>query len=247
MSNGKIHVCAKCQIEYVGRDNYPPPGWVWRGSRLYCDGCCSLVADPVDDAAPAPAAIDAETLRPPAPFMVASAMIVDLLHPDPAQILIEDIALPLSRLCRFGGHSARFFSYAEYSVILSRRVPHDAALAALLYQAPKAYLGTINPALVAIFPALAKNMAEARYRIERAIDTAFAIEEWRWRTDITSAAVDLDVAEARRLMPEDNRHWGTARETRPRHVIECWAPDEARRRFLERFRELTAVAQQEAA
>lgn len=241
-----IHVCARCQIEHNAPHSLPPAGWIWRGSHLYCDGCASLVEDPIEDAAPK--AVDADTARRPAPFMVASAMIVDLTFPDPAHILIEDIALPLSRHCRLGGHASRYFSYAEYSVILSRRVPPEAALAALLSQAPKAYIGPVNPALINAFPGIGHCLADARFRIERAVDIAFAVDSWRWRTEIGSAQVDLDVAEASRLMPDDRRHWGTAREKRPRIVIECWSASEARRRFLERFRELTiATLQQEAA
>jgi hypothetical protein len=244
--NAHIHVCARCKIEHNGIEALPPPGWVWRGSRLHCDSCAGCVDDPVDDAAPR--AVDADTARQSAPFMVASAMIVDLTFPDPAHILIEDIALPLSRHCRLGGHASRFFSYAEYSVILSRRVPPEAALAALLSQSPKAYIGPVNPALINAFPGIGHCLADARYRIERAVDIAFSVDGWRWRTEIGSAQVDLDVAEALRFMPENGFHWGTAREKKPRHVIECWSADEARRRFLERFRELTATAvQQEAA
>lgn len=242
--NGHIHVCARCSTEYNTATTYPPPGWVWRGSRLYCDGCCSCVADPIDDAAPV---TEPEKPRH-TPYMVASGMIVDLTCPDPAKILIDDIALPLSRHCRLGGHATRYFSYAEYAVILSRRVPPDAALAALLSQAPTAYLGPVNFALVQTFPGIAACLADTRYRIERAVDLAFGVEGWRWRTEILSAKVDLDVAEALRFMPEDGGHWGTAREKHPRHVIECWSPPEARRRFLERFRELAAPSlQREAA
>lgn len=244
-SASHIHVCARCHVEHNALHTLPPPGWIWRGSRLYCDGCASLVDDPIDDAQPA---ADVEQKLRHAPFMVASAMIVDLTHPDPAHILIEDIALPLSRHCRLGGHASRFFSYAEYSVILSRRVPPEAALAALLSQASKAYIGPVNRALVNAFPGIENCLTEARFRIERAVDIAFAVDSWRWRTEIGSAQVDLDVAEALRFMPDDRAHWGTAREKRPRHVIECWSPDEARRRFLERFRDLTIGAvQQEAA
>lgn len=61
-ANGHIHVCARCSAEFNTPNSYPPPGWVWRGSRLYCDGCCSLVEDPIDDAAPA-RPVDADTDR----------------------------------------------------------------------------------------------------------------------------------------------------------------------------------------
>ena len=49
---GHIHVCAKCSVEHNSATTYDPPGWMWRGGRLYCDSCASLVADPIDEATP---------------------------------------------------------------------------------------------------------------------------------------------------------------------------------------------------
>ncbi|MCA0208152.1 MAG: hypothetical protein LCH74_03730 [Proteobacteria bacterium] len=50
-----IHVCARCSIEHNSATTYDPPGWIWRGGRLYCDGCASLVPDAIDDCVPAQA------------------------------------------------------------------------------------------------------------------------------------------------------------------------------------------------
>lgn len=54
--NGHIHaiyICARCFAECNGSATYHPPGWIWRGGRLYCDSCASLVDDPIDDHVPA--------------------------------------------------------------------------------------------------------------------------------------------------------------------------------------------------
>lgn len=58
MSNGHIHVCAKCMTEHNSPRTYDPPGWIWRSGRLYCDSCASTVTDDIDDAAPHGAARD---------------------------------------------------------------------------------------------------------------------------------------------------------------------------------------------
>ncbi len=45
------------------------------------------------------------------------------LDPDPEDIDIEDIAHALGMLCRYGGHSRRFYSVAEHSVQMSLFAP----------------------------------------------------------------------------------------------------------------------------
>lgn len=52
-STGHIHVCARCSTEFNSATTYHPPGWIWRGGRLYCDSCACLVEDAIDDQAPA--------------------------------------------------------------------------------------------------------------------------------------------------------------------------------------------------
>lgn len=62
------------------------------------------------------------------------------LDPRPEEVDIEDIAHALSFLCRFGGHTEKFYSVAEHSVRLSYIVPQKDRLWGLLHDASEAYL-----------------------------------------------------------------------------------------------------------
>ena len=59
------------------------------------------------------------------------------LEPDPADVHIEDIAHALANICRYGGHSNRFYSVAEHSVLVASRT----GIGGLLHDAAEAYIG----------------------------------------------------------------------------------------------------------
>lgn len=62
------------------------------------------------------------------------------LDPKPEDVHIEDIAHALANSCRYAGHTSRFYSVAEHSVLVSRIVPEEHALSALLHDATEAYV-----------------------------------------------------------------------------------------------------------
>lgn len=64
-------------------------------------------------------------------ILTASGRHIDLLAPCPDEIMIEDIALGLSRECRFSGQTREFYSVAQHSVLVSLIVPEEFALPAL--------------------------------------------------------------------------------------------------------------------
>lgn len=63
--------------------------------------------------------------------------------PRPEMVCLEDIAHALSQLCRFNGHTKRFYSVAEHSVLVSHYVPLHHAAEALFHDAAEAYYGDI--------------------------------------------------------------------------------------------------------
>ena len=63
------------------------------------------------------------------------------LDPQPEDICIEDIAHALSNLCRFGGHSTRFYSVAQHSLHVSKLCADEHKLIGLMHDASEAYVG----------------------------------------------------------------------------------------------------------
>lgn len=63
-----------------------------------------------------------------------------IFEPQIKQIMIIDIAHALSHLCRYGGHSNKFYSVAQHSIATSYLVKPENALCGLLHDATEAYL-----------------------------------------------------------------------------------------------------------
>lgn len=79
----------------------------------------------------------------------ASGVKFQFMNPKAHQIVLEDVALALSRTCRYGGHSKRFYSVAEHTILMSDWVlkqpwgtPLD-ALTALHHDDAEAYIGDL--------------------------------------------------------------------------------------------------------
>lgn len=68
-----------------------------------------------------------------------SGKIIDLIHPDPFLVNINDIAHALANLCRFGGHTKEFYSVANHSLLVALHVPAEDAFAGLMHDATEAY------------------------------------------------------------------------------------------------------------
>jgi len=82
---------------------------------------------------------------------MASGQRISFLLPSTAVANIDDVALALSNICRFGGHTRQFFSNAQYCVLLSQIVPPGYEWEGLLTQAYKAIIGDPLPNLTQYF------------------------------------------------------------------------------------------------
>lgn len=75
---------------------------------------------------------------------VSSGVLLDINNPELTDINIEDIAWSLSNINRFNGHLQIQISVARHSLEVSELVPEELQLAALLHDAPEAYLGDVT-------------------------------------------------------------------------------------------------------
>ena len=81
---------------------------------------------------------------------------VDLSNPNLETIDILDIAYALSQICRYTGHSNKFYSVAEHSIRVSQIVSPELRLHALLHDASEAYIQDISRPLKNLIPAYKK-------------------------------------------------------------------------------------------
>lgn len=155
------------------------------------------------------------------------------LDPRAEDVAIWDIAAALGKLCRFSGHSRRFYSVAEHCVLLARSsaCPPALRLVALMHDASEAYVtDVIRP----IKPYLG-GYAEIEDRNMRAIAQRFG---FTW--PMPAIVKDLDnrmlAAERDQVMASPPAPW--AIDCPPLDVeLQLWTPDRATAEFVDAFLE----------
>lgn len=166
------------------------------------------------------------------------------LAPHADDIAIEDIAHALALKCRYGGHSREFFSVAQHSVMVSHMVPECDAIWGLLHDAGEAYLpDVVRPIKGACYVRCGESFlafSEAEEDILIAVANKFELI-YPMPSTVLGADLCCLERERRQLMGEPPEPWETEKwwdgHTGP---IACWSWQEAEKRFLERWKELTA-------
>jgi len=88
--------------------------------------------------------------------------LIDPFNPDPELIGLVDIAHSLSNICRWNGHTMRFYSVAEHCIFVSGLVEsREDKLAALLHDASEAYIADL--------------VRPVKYRMEKYLDLEFEL------------------------------------------------------------------------
>jgi 5'-deoxynucleotidase YfbR-like HD superfamily hydrolase len=177
---------------------------------------------------------------------------VDPLALRPEDVTIEDIAHALSNQCRFSGHVSEFYSVAEHSVRVARRVDSlrnwtktgfpEVALYALLHDASEAYLVDM-PRPLKYNTEFGRLYREAEDRAMDAILAAFGVKpDDIDETDTKRADLVLLATEVRDLMPPWHEWACLDGIVELDDRIAPWSPAEARREFLAMFASLYSAA-----
>ena len=153
---------------------------------------------------------------------------------DPDTISIEDIAGALSNLCRFTGHVQDFYSVAQHSVYVSRLVPPEMALEALLHDAAEAYCGDVSSPLKALLP----DYQSIEYLIDMTIRFKFELPA-AMSAQVKRADLIMLATERRDFDMDDGTPWPVL------EGVECadfmiypLTTRQARVQFLQRYNEL---------
>jgi len=157
------------------------------------------------------------------------------MDPRPEDIDVRDIAHALSLLCRFNGHVRRFYSVAEHCVLMSRAVPEQHALYALLHDATEAYVGDMIRPLKGSMP----HYREAEDRVMDAIAERFGLPGVM-PAEVHDADNRILLTERDALMAPSGHAWGQDDLDPLLVTVTGWYPHEAERMYLSRLTELTA-------
>ena len=189
-------------------------------------------------------------------FQTYTGKLVNIEHPTPEMIDIDDIAHALSMTCRFGGHCRGFYSVAEHSVhavevvrsmiavgphcTMDRLTKCEVCLGALLHDAAEAYVGDVifpQKGLVQFFSDL-----EARWLLVIRQIWPMANFDSSWVQQADHEMLYHEVQALCRPCEVWNSQMPTISERRAANAraieIECWSPSQARLKFLNCYRSL---------
>lgn len=155
------------------------------------------------------------------------------LDPSAADVDILDIAHSLSLICRYNGQCSQFYSVAEHSWHVSHMVPPEHQLAALMHDAPEAYVCDIPSPLKKYLT----NYEEIEYGVWRAICDKWPALPWFLPECVKTADSAILMREAEVLLGPHPAPWGVDVTPANRNIL-FMPPGVAEYQFLMRFNEL---------
>lgn len=158
------------------------------------------------------------------------------MDPRVQEIHHSDIAHGLSMLCRFGGHTSRFYSVAEHCVLMSEAVEPEHALWALLHDATEAYMVDVPRPIKRQLPDYMAAEENLMAFICRKYDLDYVCPP-----QVKEADNRILVDERTELMKPPPLPWNQIENVEPLGVqIKGWYPQVAEVMYLRRWSELMA-------
>lgn len=163
-------------------------------------------------------------------ILLLSGEYFDLAEPEACAFQVSDIAHALGNICRFTGHTQRFYSVAEHSVICSHMVPPEDAMAALMHDAAEAFIGDVSSPLKSLLP----DYKAVERRVEQAVWSRLGLPP--------TLPPSVKIADRRALAVEqrvcmgNGDEWGNGEPSdEDCALIRFLSPEDARAAFLDRY------------
>uniref|UniRef100_A0A183CQZ1 HD family hydrolase n=1 Tax=Globodera pallida TaxID=36090 RepID=A0A183CQZ1_GLOPA len=152
-------------------------------------------------------------------IMMYSGKYFNFMFPETSEFTIEDVALALSRINRYTGHTRFPYSVAQHCVLGSLQFKDPKmALEFLLHDTSEAFMGDVATPLKMMLP---------EYQV---------IE----KTQTKEADLRMLATEVIQLMPPAAQQWEILRGVQPYKIfIDPWSPEHAEWQYKRRFYELT--------
>lgn len=129
------------------------------------------------------------------------------LEPHSMDVDILDIAHSLSMQCRFGGHTAVFYSVAEHCIRVANELPDHLKLAGLMHDAAEAYLLDVPTPLKKMMGGYADAEKRVMTAIAQRYDFEYPVLSPLDEKRLEEADMSLLLMEAKAFMRGNKREW----------------------------------------
>lgn len=166
-----------------------------------------------------------------------SGALFDYSRPHESNVLIDDIAAALSKVCRFAGHIHQFYSVAQHAVNTSLIVAEDHAFDALMHDTAEAFTNDIPTPLKYAVPMFKELETQIESAMAQRFGFAYPLPDAVKLADAQMLSIE------KTCLKRDYSEWGVLAGIETAHVehlvdLSPWTPDEAHERFLLRYEEL---------
>lgn len=154
------------------------------------------------------------------------------LDPNPDDISIIDIAVSLSRINRFTGHTTVPYSVGQHSCYVCDILPPEHKKWGLLHDAHEAYINDMTSPVKKYFPKYQEIETDLMKTVAKRFDLSWPVSK-----AIVEADYAILATEKRDIMGPEPASWGPLPKP-ANFTIEKWTVERAYKEFIRRFEHL---------